>query len=316
MSDSGGAGLRASRVIVLRDHRILFVPIPKSGCTSVKWQLARLAGLRPEQFRMSRAKDVTRSLAIHDMDLWGAAHRWSDLPEAEQAAILADDSWLRFAVVRDPAARLWSAWQSKLLLAEPRFHGRFADEPWFPHRIGSVDDVVDGFRAFVRALARDDPPQDNHWAPQRPMLEGYALTFIGRAEQPDETQAWLCDHVGGDADFLAPLRENRSLLPYSPTVYDAASAEVVNAVFADDFAAFQYDAVAPASSVDATWRDEAGNALAAIGEMRARHERIGDLVELARESDATIARLRRQLERSAAREKETQRLLRSLEGSG
>ena len=184
MPGVAAARLREDRVLVLPEQRILFVPVPKSGCTSVKWHLAALTGLPADRFASSREQDITRSLAIHDMALWDERFHWESLPADQQEAILDDDAWLRLAVIRDPAPRLWSAWQSKLLLAEPRFVRRFSQENWFPHDFSSVERVLEQFRAFVKLLMTSDAPHDSHWAVQHPMVVGFNLNFIGRAERP------------------------------------------------------------------------------------------------------------------------------------
>ena len=99
MSGAAAERVREDRVLVLPEHRILFVPVPKSGCTSVKWHLAGLAGLTADRFASSRSQDVTRSMAIHDMELWDERFRWSSLTPDAQEAILCDDDWLRLAGV-------------------------------------------------------------------------------------------------------------------------------------------------------------------------------------------------------------------------
>lgn len=305
-------GARADRVIVLPEQRILFVPIPKSGCTSVKWYLAGLAGLPADRFAASRAKDVTRSLGIHDMTLWDEQFRWSDLAPDAQASILADDDWLRLAVVRDPASRLWSAWQSKLLLAEPRFLHKFGEEAWFPHDFSSVDVVLEQFRAFVKLLATSEAPYDSHWGLQEPMVESFNLNFIGRAERPDLTWARLDQHVPSSAAPEDLPRENRSLLPYDPVVYDAASAEALTTAFAEDFAHFEYRPSFTSADADGAWGDRAARVLPMLSELRARHERIGDLLDLLRDADLQIVRLERRFSRSADRERAARRELRAL----
>jgi hypothetical protein len=120
------------RTVVLPAHKVLFVPVPKAGCTSVLWRLAALAGLDAETFARSAMPEVSTALTVHDMSLWPPAHRLAAYDEDERARLLAEDGWLRFSLVRDPAPRLWSAWQSKLLLREPRFVETFGDADWFP----------------------------------------------------------------------------------------------------------------------------------------------------------------------------------------
>ena len=76
----------AQRTVVLPQHRVLFLPMPKAGCTSVLWLLAELAGLAgvaalvlvelpfvsvPVWFTMSSANlDVTTTLQPWATCLW------------------------------------------------------------------------------------------------------------------------------------------------------------------------------------------------------------------------------------------------------
>jgi hypothetical protein len=278
-----------TRVVVLSEFEVMFLPIPKSGCTSVLWQLADLAGLPRESFTLTRTHEISRSMAIHDMELWQPEHRWRHHPAAEQDEILGSPDWLRFSVVRDPAPRLWSAWQSKILLREPRFVTRFGHEAWFPGPTSSVDAVVEAFRAFVKALDvhPDDAPHDAHWGPQSDLMAGFELNFVGRAESPAATVARLAQQVGdrGALGIDVP-RENANPIPYHPSVYDAATADVLNRVYAADFADFGYPTFeAPGGADDAAWRGRAEARLLVVGELVERHLRIGELLDLLEDSE-------------------------------
>ena len=117
------------RTVVLPRQRVLFLPTPKAACTNVLWTLAGLAGLPPDRFDRSPLPEVSPALTVHDMNLWPDELRLIRYEGAERERVLAEDGWLRFSLVRDPAPRLWSGWQSKLLLREPRFAADFGDAP-------------------------------------------------------------------------------------------------------------------------------------------------------------------------------------------
>ncbi len=278
-----------TRVVVLDELQVMFLPIPKSGCTSVLWQLADLAGLPREGFSRTRTHEISRSMAIHDMDLWEPAHQWRNHPAGEQSAILASPDWLRFSVARDPAPRLWSAWQSKILLREPRFVARFGSAPWFPGPTPSVDAVVEAFRAFVHALDvhPDKAPHDAHWGPQVDLMAGFDLNFVGRAEDPAATVARLAEHVGDRGTVAGDVpRENANPIPYCPSVYDADAADVLNRVYAADFTEFGYPLLDPsAPGDDSAWRQRAESRLLLVGELVERHLRIGELLDLVEQGE-------------------------------
>ena len=120
------------RTVVLPEHKVLYLPVPKAGCTTVLWVLAELAGVAPETFERSALPEVSAALTVHDTALWPPELRLSSYEGEERERLLGEDGWLRFSLVRDPATRLWSAWQSKLLLREPRFVDAFGEAAWFP----------------------------------------------------------------------------------------------------------------------------------------------------------------------------------------
>ena len=173
------------RTIVLTEQRVLYLPVPKSGWTTIGWLLAELAGLRSELFEHSILPGVSTSLTIHDMRLWGPGHRLGDYERKERERILSEDGWFRFSVVRDPAPRLWSGWQSKLLLREPRFFEMFGQEPWFPRIPERPEDLVDDFRRFAAAVSAGEA-EDVHWAIQSELVDHLPIDHVGRLEKLDE----------------------------------------------------------------------------------------------------------------------------------
>src|SRR5215218_10347692 len=71
------------RTVVLPELRVLFVPVPKAGCTTVLWQLAALAGIEPETFERSTLPEVSVALTVHDTSLWRPEHRLASYAGAE-----------------------------------------------------------------------------------------------------------------------------------------------------------------------------------------------------------------------------------------
>jgi hypothetical protein len=247
-----------TRTIVLPEQRVLFLPIPKAGCTSILWLLAGMTGLEEEDFARSVTPEVSPALTVHDVTLWNPQNRWSSYSEEEQAEMLAADDWLRFTIVRHPATRLWSAWQSKLLLREPRFVQTFGEEPWFPELPSTPEQVVEDFRKFVAAVG-EGGVEDVHWAIQHELERQLSFTHIGKVEQMDETLAVLREHVGEEAwPAQAPV-ENRTPLGLAPAAYDEASEAVLRERYADDFTTFDYapeDHLGGDEAAQAEWAEQ------------------------------------------------------------
>ncbi|HLI55447.1 MAG TPA: sulfotransferase family 2 domain-containing protein, partial [Actinomycetota bacterium] len=178
--------------LVVTSRRILCVLNAKAASTSILWWLATLVGEDPESMFTSRDPEVTRELTVHDRGLWRNLVRISDLSGRELAHVLADQEWMRFTVVRHPVTRLWSAWQSKLLLREPFFVRRYVGEPWFPRVPNSLKEVGEDFRTFVAALSNDRTLllANPHWSPQHLRLElgVFPYSHVGKVEQLARTR--------------------------------------------------------------------------------------------------------------------------------
>lgn len=252
--------------------------MPKAGCTSILWLLAQAAALPPSRFHASPRPQVSRSMTIHDMDCWPAGCHWRRLTEEQRARVESDDAWLRFTVVRDPARRLWSAWQDKLLMRQPDFVERFGVEDWFPSVPGSAAAVVADFRAFLHALARplQRRPVDPHWTPQTVLLErAPALNHVGRVEDLATTLDVIGGRVGHHLVTGMP-RANSGLLPFHPALLDAECRELLLQLHGDDYRTYGYH---PPPVVDdlGDWPEQADSVLPLMREMVERHRRIADL---------------------------------------
>jgi hypothetical protein len=274
------------RTVVLSDLRVLYLPMPKAGCTTVLWLLADLAGLPLETFERSAWPGVLPALVIHDIDLWGEGHRLADYEGNERERVLTEDGWFRFSLVRHPATRLWSAWQSKLLLREPRFVATFGDEPWFPRMPERPADLVEDFRRFVAAVA-SGAAEDVHWAVQHDLAKQVPLGHVGRVEQFDDTLELLRAHVRSDALPSERGRENRTPLPMPPGAYDEAAATALHDHYRPDFDHYGYDPVRPSDAgAAAEWEGRVAPLLPILQDTVEKHRRIGQLHRLARRGEA------------------------------
>ncbi len=289
------------RTVVLPELRVLFVPVPKAGCTTVLWRLAALAGIDPETFEASALPEVSAALTVHDAGLWPMEHRLASYSGEARERLLTEEGWLRFSLVRDPAPRLWSAWQSKLLLREPRFVEAFGAEPWFPRVPERPAELVDDFRRFVAAVGRG-AAEDVHWAVQQDLVARLPLTHVGRVERLDDTLALLRSHVGPERWPAPTGRENRSPLALPPHAYDPATAAAVRERFRADYEAFGYEPVRAGEDGAAAWEERAGALLPLLRSTIDERARLGGLHRLAqqrlRRAESAEARLETASERA------------------
>jgi hypothetical protein len=285
---------------VFDDLRLVYVPVPKAGSTALLGALAEVVGIRSDDLARSRKLEATRSLAIHDGSLWGPSFRLDSRSEDEREEIVGSDEWLRLTVVREPARRLWSAWVSKVLVRDPRFVASF-DESLFPRVPTSATSVLESFRAFVLGLATTTP-QDVHWLPQAGLVEPSRVRYqhVGRVEELERTTAILETRVREGGAVLPSLRrENASILPFVPELFDQPALAVGSDWTASDRSEFGYQPLEPSGDTpDARWFAAVEAALPAVQAVIERNRRIGDLTA---RLVAPPARARRRLPRWAAR---------------
>jgi hypothetical protein len=298
MSADWSARLREhvqQRTIVLPAHRVVFFPMPKAGCTSTLWLLAGLVGLTADDFARSALPEVSPALLVHDLARWPDGHRLAQLDGDDRDRALHEDGWLRFTIVRDPVPRLWSAWQSKLLLREPKFVAKFGDQPWFPRLPTDPQQIVEDFHAFVAVLCQNDvgrdDTQDPHWAVQHDMAATLPLNHIGRVEAMTETIDLLRAHLAPDG-WDGPLRrDNRTPLPLPGDAFPADVAAAVDDHYRADLDAFGYPPVATRPVTADGWDETVAPLLPLVRDLADHNERIGQLSRLARDRGAKVRAL-------------------------
>jgi hypothetical protein len=252
------------RTYPVPEARVLFVQVNKNACTSLKWMMAGIAG---EDLDAFGPRHLTPSVAdeddIHDRRQWQRSPRLDAMDPALRAQIHPDNGWFVFAVTRDPRARLFSAWQSKLLLENPGYTS-FSKEPWYPRHPVTSDSVVEDFAAFVDALTREPDHRirgDGHFRDQVELLHEDVVTYtrIYDVRELGQLQADLRAHlvrVGWTGELTLP-RLNDTPLRANGRVFADGLDVAVQKIYAADFARFggRWD-FADIEKVPA-WTDEA-----------------------------------------------------------
>ncbi len=297
---------------VLPGHKMVYIDTTKAASTTLRWMVADLAGEDFEPFYAGIGGEQTRLMGIHDgRQRWKKTPRLNDLSPEELAQISPDNGWFIFAVVRDPYSRLWSAWESKLLLRNVKFMDRYSDQPWLPRVPQSGEQVIEDWRAFVRARPWDDVPgldKDAHFRPQvHPIKpDGINYTKIYNLSELSTLFNDIHTHLGklGLDQELYILKANDTPLRMTAEVLDSGVREIIEDAYADDFAAF-----GDRWSIDKLKLAPNGWSSDAIDHAAfhtVANERIGDLRTEAQ-------RLRRELR--AARRKLNQRTITAADGS-
>jgi hypothetical protein len=281
---------------VIPQWKLVYVSNPKAACTATKWLLADALGLNPKLFYDSLSGETTRSTTIHQNRVKWLAEvpRLRDLSDSELAAISPEEGWFVFTMTRHPSLRLWSAWQSKLLLREPRFMAQFKGEPWLPRWPESSEQIIEDWVRFVQAVAAaptQEIMRDIHFRPQAPML-AIGQTPYDRvydtgefATMVKDLQAHLEDN--GFTGELTPRRSNETPLPALEAAFPPDVVELLGELFAADFAALSYDSPLPRKLRPGEYSDDLVAAAAIVAE---RDDRIGDLGRQARRLERRLLR--------------------------
>ena len=258
----------------------MYVATPKVACSAFKWWIADLIGCRNEIQTRVVSLESDPDLIVHDtlhkIAPWATGLNQDGLEEA-----LSHNDYFRFALVRNPYTRIFSAWQSKWLIRESLQISGYESADFFAYPVETVDDIRSSFEAFLEYLYAEEWPvlRDVHVTPQADLLEPELIDYriIAHVEDPTVLLGLLSEHLG-DAyrNPLATKSMNVGLLPYCGGFYSDRAMELVNEMYARDFELFGYPPEVPAGS--RLPDDEAmGLAARAIKLLRGRNERIGVL---------------------------------------
>lgn len=275
---------------VMHRWKTVYVSVPKAACTSLKWMVADLQGEDPEHFYRAMSQETGRSMTVHHRARWQHTPMLNELTDAELEEISPENGWFVFAVVRHPAARLWSGWQSKFLLREPHFAAHYPEAPW-PRIPGSTQDVVEDFLTFVRALDQE-PEQpifhDRHFRSQSRLLRTDRVPYsrIYQTAEFGDLMRDLENHLRplGLEEMPRLRRSNETPLLPVRGLFTPEVTETIQRQYGEDFEQFGYPDVVP-EHLSPT-EEYSSEQLAEVGRLVERAERIGDLYRLAGEARA------------------------------
>ena len=282
-------------------YKLFYVATPKVACTSLKWWFAALEGHSQVLHSITDSAETDPDLIIHDTFHKVAPNVTGLMPEAILEA-LTSDLYFRFAVVRNPYKRIFSAWQSKLLLQEPLQITPYLQCSFFYHPIKCSSDIAVAFEGFLEHLAANEAPSysDPHWTPQVTLLRPDLINYskLVKIEDSQDLSQALTERFGSYIpNPFANQRKNESLIPYLPKFVTLRSAELICSLYAHDFEAFGYDNQPPESK-ETFSVNQFNLAFKAITLIRGRHQRLGErsgqiinLNETLAERDGQIARL-------------------------
>ncbi len=266
--------------LVSYQYLLHYVSTPKVACTSLKWWFAELDAPEFFTYDILRSYETDPNLTIHD-SFHRACPKITGLDAVDLKKILLSRDFFRFALVRNPFTRIFSAWQSKILLREPLQADPFINADFYRQEIRSVDDIARNVQSFLEYLHAKQWPDiiDPHWAPQSTVLRIDKLHYsqIAKVEDPESLWTNLADRVG-PATFKNPAQQkyNESLLPYSPIFFTERSIQLIRKLYAADFMGFDYPLVPPAGKISVE-RAHIDTTLKAADMIRGRNRRFMDV---------------------------------------
>jgi glycosyltransferase involved in cell wall biosynthesis len=262
------------------NKKIFYVATPKVACSSIKWWFAELEGISESLINSTDSNESDPELIIHDT-LYKVAPHITGLPLENLEEALYSDDFFRFAIVRNPYKRIFSAWQSKILLREPFQSQRYKNQIFFHFPLESKSDITTAFESFLIYLHESESLQykDVHWTPQFQLLRPDLISYsaIGKIEEVKDLEKSLLSHLGSaHPSPFSTRRANESLIPFSPEFISNTSASIIKNLYEKDFKAFGYSMTLP-SSICSFSQEQMLTAIAAIKMLRGRHKRLHEV---------------------------------------
>ncbi|XP_007259579.2 carbohydrate sulfotransferase 14 [Astyanax mexicanus] len=188
-------------ILVNDEHRFLYCYVPKVACSNWKRVLKVLSGSLAHvdvKVKMNHRADL---LFLSDLQPEEIRHRLRH--------------YFKFTFVRDPMARLLSAYRNKFgeIESYQRKYGaeivrRYRKTRTKDKRTIAGDDVT--FTEFVRYLLDEDVERMNeHWMPMYNLCQPCAVEydFIGSYERLESDAAYVLERVGAPAHVHFPERQ-------------------------------------------------------------------------------------------------------------
>lgn len=237
--DEDEGGLNAPDTWISPRYHYFCMTIPKVACSKIKLVLQQLEGLPmpPDP------------LSIHYRNTPGMHFMPSiaDFATADGVAILTGNDWFRFAFVRNPYTRLFSAYKSQVMPLDSPYIGfreAIRRHAGYPTPSGGALGQV-GFADFVHYIAaQPDEQRDGHWKSQTGSLHQHLIhyDFIGRFETLQQDLTPVLQRFSASPALLATLCERVNTTAKVPlaVAYHKALADLVYTIYRDDFENFGY----------------------------------------------------------------------------
>lgn len=269
----------ARNTFCVPEFRLLYLATPKVACTAWKWWVAELAGISRETIiqKATYSRESLEALLIHDGIERSNPHIQSfDLQQMQ--AQYANPDLFRFALVRNPYTRIFSAWASKVLLAETGQVNAGESLP-VPQNTHELAQAFENFLGEIETREYPDAWINSHWVPQSLWLDlpGVPFSHVYAIEKMDVALAEIGEHVHRQGGVSPSLRRfNETVLPWQPRFMTETARRRIIHLYREDFSRFAY-APETVPGTDNIADETVEGILAAIPHIQARQRRIDAL---------------------------------------
>ena len=161
--DHATLGWPYSQIMVIPSLRLMYVPIAKNACSTLKRMMLDLAGFPANSSAQAHVHEC--------LDFYQTGLQLKDWPISDVDRFLTAPGWFRFAMLRDPLERLVSAYMEKFVRNRLLWGNRVHTAPVVTAvQDTSTPNLDEGitFRQFASYIATTPAEQlDPHWRPQR-----------------------------------------------------------------------------------------------------------------------------------------------------
>lgn len=183
-------------IMVSEPHRVLYSPVAKCACTSLKTMMVHLA-------QVEHAEQILKHGVHRVTDKFSTGMQLKDIPRQRSMEIRHSDEYYKFAAVRDPVERIVSAYTEKFVVNRRREGNHWHTRPVISAVQGNTSPDMDKgitFRQFVEyIISQPASSLDTHWIPQHLSLRGVdRYNRIFRIDQLDELKTCLENWTGAE----------------------------------------------------------------------------------------------------------------------
>jgi hypothetical protein len=274
--------------------RLFVAGNPKCAGTTLRWWLLSVHGVDVAE----RTRNSWWGESAPFQTVWDSGveldFTWRDLSPSRREDALTSADVLTVNPTRHPVSRLFSAWSGKYLIDEPYYEDRLPEGfARLPASIDSDSQITELFERFTSDLrsfvdANGFEQVDVHFWPQHRLLGRHPVgeVLVLRQESMTDGLTAIANHLSehGLTPGEAP-RINETVVAYRGDLVTDAALTNAKALYAEDFAKYDYPEERPADSS----RAARGIDLDWLNDVRGRNARYGvihrNLTRLQREND-------------------------------